>query len=433
MARIFWASLFALMTASAWAQSSGGFLPNHTLPSAQLNSAFAAKQDFSAALTSLANGVFIINGVTLAQSTSSIGGTFSSGELQFSNNVSGNNVIAVYNASTSGGAGYTARGLDNHEHIAVGLVNPGSTFLSANLNSTPTTTLEVSDYNAVTPPGATVTATISTTTLTTTAVTGTVPTSGATYSGFVVAGSGVTSGTHLTGVCTGTSPNFTCPITPSQTVSSPTSMTVSLPPAYFAIARTGLQNGSWQSGVVSMEIQNAVYGNICTNPVEGKWCWATTGGGATMAMDPVNNYVYVRNLAVNSGTNTAAVTLDLYGSGDNTDIVRFRATANTGKFFVWKTEAGTGVGLAGYWNNGTWGETINPGSYSLSGSGLVLANGELGLGKISASGSAPGGGGGKLALVCGTGAGTAKIIAYAGTSTTPTTVLDNIGSGVTGC
>lgn len=64
---------------------------------------------------------------------------------------------------------------------------------------------------------------------------------------------------------------------------------------------------------------------------------------------------------------------------------------------------------------------------------LTLAAGELGFAKIAASGSAPGASGGKVELVCGTGAGSAKIIAYAGTSTTPVTVLDNIGSGVTGC
>lgn len=73
------------------------------------------------------------------------------------------------------------------------------------------------------------------------------------------------------------------------------------------------------------------------------------------------------------------------------------------------------------------------GAVQVGGSGLVLASGELGVTKIAASGSAPGANGGKVALVCGTNAGSAKLIAYAGTSTTPTTILDNIGSGVSGC
>lgn len=67
------------------------------------------------------------------------------------------------------------------------------------------------------------------------------------------------------------------------------------------------------------------------------------------------------------------------------------------------------------------------------GTTLTLASGEIGLAKITASGSAPGAAGLKMAVVCGTNAGSAKIIAYAGSSTTAATVLDNIGSGVTGC
>lgn len=64
---------------------------------------------------------------------------------------------------------------------------------------------------------------------------------------------------------------------------------------------------------------------------------------------------------------------------------------------------------------------------------LTISGGEFGFAKITASGTAPGAAGGKVALVCGTTAGTAKLIAYAGTSTTAATILDNIGSGVTGC
>lgn len=77
--------------------------------------------------------------------------------------------------------------------------------------------------------------------------------------------------------------------------------------------------------------------------------------------------------------------------------------------------------------------TVNSSLMLGSATPLTLATGEMGLAKITASGSAPGAAGGKLALVCGTNAGTAKVIAYAGTSTTPVTVIDNIGAGVTGC
>jgi hypothetical protein len=65
---------------------------------------------------------------------------------------------------------------------------------------------------------------------------------------------------------------------------------------------------------------------------------------------------------------------------------------------------------------------------------LNLALAELGIRiKNSPSNTAPGALGIKLTAVCGTNAGTAKIIAYGGTSATPSTVVDNIGAGVTGC
>ena len=53
--------------------------------------------------------------------------------------------------------------------------------------------------------------------------------------------------------------------------------------------------------------------------------------------------------------------------------------------------------------------------------------------KNTATSSAPGAGAIKMEVVCGTESGTAKLQAYAGTSSTPTTILDNIGSGVSGC
>lgn len=64
---------------------------------------------------------------------------------------------------------------------------------------------------------------------------------------------------------------------------------------------------------------------------------------------------------------------------------------------------------------------------------LTMAGGELGMTKITASGTAPGAAGGKLSLVCGTNAGTLKLIISGGTSGTAVTVTDNVGAGVTGC
>jgi hypothetical protein len=69
------------------------------------------------------------------------------------------------------------------------------------------------------------------------------------------------------------------------------------------------------------------------------------------------------------------------------------------------------------------------GGLNLGVTNAVLAASEFGMNKISASGSAPGAGTVKIAAVAGTTGGTCKLISYAGTSTTPTTILDNIGSG----
>jgi hypothetical protein len=54
-------------------------------------------------------------------------------------------------------------------------------------------------------------------------------------------------------------------------------------------------------------------------------------------------------------------------------------------------------------------------------------------GAATITGTAPAAAGGGLLFACGTSAGTGALYAGAGTSTTYTKVLDNIGSGVTGC
>ena len=70
------------------------------------------------------------------------------------------------------------------------------------------------------------------------------------------------------------------------------------------------------------------------------------------------------------------------------------------------------------------------GMLQVGGSAFATAiTGEFAIAKITASGTAPGAGFMKLAVVAGTNSGTCKLIAYAGTSTTPTTVVDNVGAG----
>lgn len=62
--------------------------------------------------------------------------------------------------------------------------------------------------------------------------------------------------------------------------------------------------------------------------------------------------------------------------------------------------------------------------------GTAIVNaGQVTIPKVTASIVAPGAGQLKFEAVAGTNSGTCKIIAYAGTSTTPITVADNVGSG----
>lgn len=71
--------------------------------------------------------------------------------------------------------------------------------------------------------------------------------------------------------------------------------------------------------------------------------------------------------------------------------------------------------------------TLNAVSSTTKPTGVPI--GGIGMGKATDPASAPGAGFAKLMFVTGTNAGTCKLIAYAGTSTTPSTVLDNIGAG----
>jgi hypothetical protein len=117
--------------------------------------------------------------------------------------------------------------------------------------------------------------------------------------------------------------------------------------------------------------------------------------------------------------------------------VAFPACSSTGKALTYTAAGGVGAIGCGTFatlaaNTFTAAQTFST-TASIGGASLTLTTGALGLSKMTASGSAPGAAGGKLELVCGTNAGTAKLTVSAGTSSTPATVLDNIGSGVTGC
>jgi hypothetical protein len=116
---------------------------------------------------------------------------------------------------------------------------------------------------------------------------------------------------------------------------------------------------------------------------------------------------------VNNGTNAVAKLMGSTATNDAGAMQLLNANAVTNSL------VGNGVGY------------VSPG-LSMGGTALVQGVGTLGLDK-GAVGVAPGAAGAKLTLVCGTTAGTAKLIAQAGTSATAVTIIDNIGAGVTGC
>lgn len=73
---------------------------------------------------------------------------------------------------------------------------------------------------------------------------------------------------------------------------------------------------------------------------------------------------------------------------------------------------------------------MDSGSFQIgSTTAATLANGEFAMVKNALAGTAPGAGFLKLAVAAGTNAGSCKLVAYAGTSTTPVTVIDNVGGG----
>jgi len=98
-------------------------------------------------------------------------------------------------------------------------------------------------------------------------------------------------------------------------------------------------------------------------------------------------------------------------------------------------QARTGIirgGASINWANGSAYDTFLQ-FYGSAGTTLTqfmqLSTQGLAVNKITATATAPGAGFARLAFIAGTTGGTAKLVAYAGTSTTPSTILDNIGAG----
>lgn len=153
-----------------------------------------------------------------------------------------------------------------------------------------------------------------------------------------------------------------------------------------------------------------------------------SGNATVNALNGANNISGVYP----SVANTSWTITDNFTSGGGEVDFWNRQTAGSPKGFNFYQMTGAGAATLMATLTTTAGLGL-AGNLAFGGAVLTLGTGEMGWAKTTASGSAPGAAGTKMAWVCGTNAGTSKLISYAGTSTTPVTVIDNVGAGVTGC
>ena len=158
-----------------------------------------------------------------------------------------------------------------------------------------------------------------------------------------------------------------------------------------------------------------------TSPVVTDKLTLSTGGSGTIDVTSGNLII-----ARNGGASNAGLILN---DNTNTNAARFNAQSTPGLTITsgnggttWEQINGTGAAFTGYLQVG------NP-----IASLLTVNTGEIGMARMTAGAAAPGAGGGKIAFICGTVPGTARLVAYAGTSSTATIIADSIGAGVTGC
>jgi hypothetical protein len=177
--------------------------------------------------------------------------------------------------------------------------------------------------------------------------------------------------------------------------------------------------GYMDMGITSSVFSQAAY--AVTGANEGYlFMSAPSGAGksgnmviATDSTGSANNIVFATN-GFGSAANRHMV---IFGSGR----VSVGGTTDDGVNELQVT--GSGV-----FSTGLKSATMNVGATQ-----LALSGSALGIDRMVASGSAPGAAGGKLEMICGTNAGSAKLVMYAGTSGSSVTVVDNVGAGVTGC
>jgi hypothetical protein len=130
-----------------------------------------------------------------------------------------------------------------------------------------------------------------------------------------------------------------------------------------------------------------------------------------------------------SGTNISGQNAIILGSlstgtGTDGDIILQTGVKNGGSNATAAT-ATTALTIKGETQNINVATALTVGSSTAA----TLSTGETAGTKISASGTAPGAGYAKFEWTAGTTGGSCKLISYAGTSPTPVTIVDNVGSG----
>lgn len=174
------------------------------------------------------------------------------------------------------------------------------------------------------------------------------------------------------------------------------------------------------TSAIGIQVQNTASGATLTNYRGGLVNDIALTNSATVATD--------EGLLVNtiSHGSTTATAVHINGvttasSGNNFGLQIGNVSGSSGGNFAIQTNTGT-VQFGGATKVATTFQVGSTGSPTLS-------TGEQGMAKISASGTAPSAGFAKFEWVAGTTGGTCKLISYAGTSTTPSTIVDNVGSG----
>jgi hypothetical protein len=167
---------------------------------------------------------------------------------------------------------------------------------------------------------------------------------------------------------------------------------------------TGITSNSG-SGAWSHTGAMNVSGQLSANPVQGAgYNWLNIAGAANGSSP---------SITTGGGNTNVSLSINTKGAGGVTINANTAVTGNLS------------AGSATITGGAAVGSSLTVGSTTPA----VVATGEQAFAKITASGTAPGVGFLKLAATAGTTAGTCKIIAYAGTSTTPVTIVDNVGSG----